>query len=514
MNNWQKNLLGMLTGGTSVVIKTLINIFLVPLIIARLGLESFSIYVMLISVYELSTLLDLGATSALITLLGAQKKQSNERNAILQSGHLWFLLLSVLFLAAGLLLGNAFTTLFHIQPTLLPLAMSGLHWVILESVVTLYGYYYEAILLTNLSQQWSNVAETVYHLVANLGSFLALILGMGLDTVFLIRFVAACIRIVFVMANSIRIEPACSRLPVSPMAIKKLTLPLTQMGKLSSHALMINFSIIVSHKIDSFVIASFLPMSAVGIYEIVFRFLGIAVQICLKLNAGLYPLFAELASSQNKEKAAQLFLRMSSLLYCIAAAIITVVVLHYHDLFALFSANKVPVEPTIPILIVAVPTLLSGILQMPANAWLFTWGYQKHLTITSVIAAIANLTLSLLLVKPLGILGVALGTLVPQLVQHQLGQIRTTCLHLNISLQNYLKQVHVAIILPILTCIVWTAVWHPLIQQAQSTKLLYIGLVSMTGVLSSLSLWFWLTASPEENSQLKQLVFRKIKKPA
>jgi hypothetical protein len=32
--------------------------------------------------------------------------------------------------------------------------------------------------------------------------------------------------------------------------------------------------------------------------------------------------------------------------------------------------------------------------------------------------------------------------------------------------------------------------------------------------LSSLSLWFWLTASPEENSQLKQLVFRKIKKPA
>lgn len=512
-STWQKSLWGMLTGGGSVIIKTAINIFLVPLIIANLGLESFSLYVLLISVYELSMLLDLGATSALITRLSAQEKQSGVRASVLQAGHIWFLVTSTLLLLTGFLMAQAFPYLFHVKSSMLPVAMASMTWVVLESSVALYSYYYEALLLANLSQQWSNMATTGYHLIANVGSLVAVLLGMGLEMIFIIRLFAAGLKLVFVMYKSRVVEPVVNPLPMRFSSVKTLLPELKKLSQLSSHALMINFSIIVSHKIDSFVIATFLPISAVGIYEIVFRFLGITIQICLKVNESLFPLFSSMSSRQNTEGATQLFIRMSSFLFCLAAAIITVITMHYADLFSLFSANKIPIQETLMVLLVAIPTILSGVLQMPANAWLFTSGHQRYLTTTSVLAALANLTLSLILVKPLGIVGVALGTLIPQLLQHQFGLVKTTCNKLNIPVLHYVKQVHVAVLLPVVVCMVWVALWHPVVQYV-SFKLFSIALVSATGVMISLTLWFRLTSSQLENDWLKQLLLRKVQKTA
>ncbi|MEM0952142.1 MAG: polysaccharide biosynthesis C-terminal domain-containing protein [Cyanobacteria bacterium P01_H01_bin.74] len=537
----QKTLTGILTGGCSVVVKTAINIFLIPVIIAHLGLSQFSLYVLLVSVYELSTLLDMGAGSALVTLLSREDNESSRRQQMLQAGHVWFIVVALLMVGIGLVLTSGFTTWFNIAPDLASIVNLALFWVILESVVALYGFYYQSCLLSNLGHQWSNIAETAYYLGANAGSLVAVIFGYGLAEIFFIRFCFSVMKLLFVMRHAYQSEKEQNTLsgldaalakdsqatgaskksekplylillPFQKQACQALFSPLKALAKLSSHALMINFSIIVSHKIDNFVIATFLPLQAVGIYEIVFRFLGIIIQMALKCNEGLFPIFAGLAPLNQRAEATLIFKRMSSFLLCVAGSLILLIAINYDTLFGLFSANKISIEQTYMLLAIAIPTVFSGVSQMPANAWLFTWGFQRYLTVSSLVAAGANLIISLALVIPLGIVGVALGTLIPQLIQHQFSLIATVCRKLQISLGDYLKSVYGAILLPMAVCYLWAQLWHPHIVASQY-PLAMITLVSAIGFFLALLTWLKLTVTPDEMTQIKRFWRKRAVQP-
>jgi O-antigen/teichoic acid export membrane protein len=169
-------------------------------------------------------------------------------------------------------------------------------------------------------------------------------------------------------------------------------------------------------------------------------------------------------------------------------------------------------QDTLPVLFVAVPCILSGVLQMPASAWLFTWGHQNFLTGTSIVAAIANLILSVILVQHFGIVGVALGTFIPQLIQHQFGLIRKTCQELHISFLQYMRAVHGAILIPLVASILWVQGWHPIIDNFIK-PLVPISLISFSAALLGSALWFRLTATPAEYGLLKRTVTEKLLQP-
>lgn len=507
MSLWKRYVFGMLSGAGSVVIKSGLNILLIPVLIAKLGLDAFGLYILLIAILEVSTLLDMGATGALVTLLGSDDLADTTRRNYLKVGNILFSTLAGLFFFFGLLLLPQFPTMFHVTGTLQPIAQTCFLLTLIEAIFMLYSCYARAILLAHCSHQWTNVADTIYSMVGSVGALIALFAGYGLPVVLGLRLTGAALRLLIMMTKTLTLEPAAFRpnVPFCMASFKKV-------AHLCSHAMMINFSVIISHKIDDIVIASFLPISAVGIYEIVFRFLGITIQICLKLHEGAYPLFSKMAAHQQFADARQLFLRMSSFLNFTAAMLMMLIVLNYDALFHIFSAGKIPIENTLPVLMIAVPCILSGILQMPASAWLFTWGHQNFLTSTSILAAIANLILSIILVQHFGIVGVALGTFIPQLIQHQLGLIRKTCQELNISLTQYIREVHIGIVIPLLAAILWVQCWHPIIDRF-SIHLLPIGLIAFSAILIGSLLWFRLTATTLEQDLLKRVFMVKLLQP-
>ncbi|MCE3235589.1 MAG: polysaccharide biosynthesis protein [Vampirovibrio sp.] len=507
MSVWKRNLLGMLSGAGSVVIKTGLNIVVIPVIIAKLGLDAFGLYILLIAILEVSSLLDLGGTSALVALLGGEDTDAQKRRAYLKVGHSWFSILAIVFALGGLLILPGFSHQFHVTQGLQSVAPVCFLLILLEAAITLYSCYSRSVLLAHCSHQWTNVADTLYYLIANLGALILLVMGYGLPGVLAVRLLGALVRLGLMMWQTMRLEPYAFKpqMPFDWQVLKKV-------AGLSGHAMMINFSIIISHKIDDIIIASFLPISAVGIYEIVFRFLGITIQVCLKLCEGIFPLFSKMAVSNQVKETRQLFLRMSSFLNMVACLLLMLIVSYYQELFGMFSAGKIPVENTLPVLAVAVPCVLSGVLQMPANTWLFTWGRQRFLTVSSMIAALANLILSLILVHYMGIVGVALGTMIPQIIQHQASLIRTTCQALRISFLQYMRSVHGAIVVPLLVSLLWVLAWKPIVALS-AVKLLPICLISASAAVIGLGLWFGLTASPVESQLFKQIISNRLFQP-
>lgn len=505
----KRSLLGMLTGGLSVVIKTGLNIILIPTLIAKLGLDAFGLYVLLIAIFEISNLLDLGITDALVTSLSGEAHNPQAKNNYLTVGHRLYSALALLFLLGGAAVYPGFSSLFHVSPHLKPLAQTGFLLIMLESVLMVYGAYYQAILLSHCSQQWTNLADSVYAILSNVGALLALWLGGDLILVFGLRLLAALLRLGIIVVRANRLEP---RLWFGNTGFCVQTLQ--KLFRLSGHAMMINFSIIVSHKIDDIVIAKFLPISAVGVYEIVFRFLGVTLQICLKLHEGVYPLFARMAALNQTTEARQLFLRASCFLNFVGASTLMLIVLFYPELFGIFSAGKIPLAQTLPILALAVPCVLSGILQMPANAFLFTWGQHRFLSVTSILAALANLGLSFILVQHWGIVGVTLGTLIPQLLQHQWGLIGQACRTLKISAGDYLKSVYGAILFPLLVSFCWAQLGRFLMSRRpfanEAMELAIIALIALSAL--GLGAWLWLrrNTTAQEKTQLRQFIVQKV----
>lgn len=496
----RRSVFGMASGAGSVVIKTALNLLVIPVMLAKLGSEAFGLYLLLLAFLEMSQLVGLGLTNALTRLLGGENA---DRRPYLKAGHVLFMLLGALVLLTGLALWPSFTRLFNVPLTLIAVGNTAFILMMVEAALMAYSCYYQAVLLSHCAHQWTNIGDTVYALTANIGALIMLALGFDLSAILMVRLLGAVIRLGLMMRQSIKFEPAAirTRTPLSMGALKET-------GQLSLQGMMINFSVIISHKIDDIVIAHFLNLEAVAIYELVFRLLGITIQVCLKISEVAFPLFSRMAAKAQRDEARQLFLRMSSLLNFTAAMMIMLVLCYYTDLLGLLSSGKVAIAQTYPVLMIAVPVVLSGVLQMPASSWLFAWGEQKFLTVSSIAAALANLALSLLLVKWLGpkgwgLLGVALGTAIPQLIQHQGSLIRKVCQSLNISLRQYLGSVHGAILVPICISYLWVQLWQPLVH-ACPMLLGAIALCAGSALLLGAVIWFTLSASPLEKDLLSQ----------
>jgi O-antigen/teichoic acid export membrane protein len=507
MSMSQRYAMGMLSGAGSVVLRAALNIMVVPVIIAKLGLEVFGLYIVLVAILEVATFLDLGATSAIVTLLGglgdeSAESTSRERRAILKVGHAWFGVLSALFLGVALLMQTQFCELFHIKESLRGVAMTSYLLMVVEATLALYSYYCHTVLLANCAQQWTNIADSAANLLTNMACLLVLLSGYGLVEMMIIRLAASILRTAVLFIQTARMEPFAFR-PGVPFSLKSFL----ELARLSGHSSMINLSIIISHKVDDLVIAHFLPLSAVGIYEIVFRMLGITLQIGLKLTEGIYTVFAKLAANRQVDEARQIFIRKSAFLNIVSVLILMNLVAFYPELFALFSAGKIPIAQTLPILAVALPCVLSGVLQMPANAWLFTWGHQRFVSTTSLCAALANLVLSIILVKQWGIVGAALGTLIPQLFQHQLGLIGQTCRQLGIGAFEYIRTVHLKALLPLAAALAWVLMLRPFLPHA-AFLLPTIVVIGATAAFIGAAVWFQLNATPQEREVFRQMLLK------
>ncbi len=438
----ERFLMGMLTGAGSMVVRHLLNILLLPILIHLLGVETFGLYILLIGLLEIMVLLDLGMTDAMVKLLAEYRGagDGNRYTGMLKTAHGLFVILALVILTAGLSLSPMFPVVFGWEENIATLAQVAIVLVILEGGLTLYATYYKAVLLSHCLHQWNHIAETAFYLLLFTFGILALWLGYGLEGLLAIRLMGAVFWSLLVVYQARRAEDRLFH----PAAVFRFS-ELRELVRQTGHAMMVNLSVIVSHKLDTLVIALFLPLTLVSYYEVVFRLLGSALQLCLKMGEGIFPLFAGMYGGAQQETARRLFLRMSCFNHFLIGGLLVPVILFYPRLFHFFSAGRMNIEQTLPLLVLAVPIIWSSALQIPACYFLYTSGHQQFLTVTSLAAAAANLLLSLVLVQFIGLAGVAIGTLVPQLVQHQLGLIPHSCRHLSISFRDYFLHVHLKV---------------------------------------------------------------------
>ncbi len=404
----QRVLLATVAGGAAKVVVLATNFFLTPFVLHRLGDAQYGLLVLVGSVMTQGALLDLGIKPAVAKYVAehhAQRDYDRAHGVIATALSLYCVLgLVALLLAAAI--APFFPNLFNLPPFERAIAtnvvlLMGIQLAILipsaTSAAVLWGLHRYALsnalwVVANLV----NAATTVAVLLAG-GGIIAMVaagipvtLGMQLITVWCVRRVAPELRFGFRGARRDFIKTVLS---------------------FSASTFVIETAYRVQTQIDEIVIGVFLPITSVTSYHVAQRLSGIPQMLAEQTLGAVLPLASQLHAEGDVDRLRALYLVGSRVTLAICVPLACVLIALAGPLLTLWVGAQYAVHAPI----VVVLALASALEVSHWAGGAILQGVARHhgLAIASACAAVANLGLSILLVRSYGLMGVALATLIP-----------------------------------------------------------------------------------------------------
>lgn len=211
----------------------------------------------------------------------------------------------------------------------------------------------------------------------------------------------------------------------------------------------------LKYNTDSFVIAGFLSTAAVTPFAVANRLATMIRQIVEQAVEALIPVFSQLNSLEDTGRIKLIYMQAGKVTMGIAAPITLFVCAFARPILQAWLVD-VPRQADVLTVILAITVFASVV---PAVSVKLMLGVAKHrtLAIITLVDSVVNLILSILLVRPYGLVGVALGTMVPLVITHVFVFPWLGCRLIGMSAPAFLGELARAAFLPMLPA--GAAVW-------------------------------------------------------
>lgn len=206
---------------------------------------------------------------------------------------------------------------------------------------------------------------------------------------------------------------------------------------LSVYLFLIQIAGQISFNIDNIVIGAFLGTAAVAVYTVALRLAEYQRRLCDQFSGMLFPVVIGFGADGNLQALRQTLIEGTRVAVTLVVGASVALIgfsgpLIRHWMGPSFDASIAPF-----VLLAVGGTIVVS--QAAANNVLIAVGSHRLLAGTWVAEALANLTLSVVFVRRLGLAGVALGTLVPLMAGHVLVLLPRTCRAVGIGVRACLR---------------------------------------------------------------------------
>ena len=419
-------------------VNILVGLFLSPLILHRLGDTAFGIWVLIFSITGYYGLFDLGIRSSVVRYVSKFTAiQDHESLAmVMNSSMLGYLALAGLSMMLTLFIGARIGTLFHIPPQF----QSTARWLIImagSSVAVGFPLGIFGGVLEGLQRfyvlNWTNIATTLLRaalIVVFLGRGCGL-LTVGFITVF-VPFLASLVRCFI----ALRILP----IPWGLHYVDRATL--REIAGYSGSTFIMMVSARLKFRTDELVIGTFISATAITYFNIGNRIVDYVVQMVTSLSQIFVPMSSQSEARGNMDALRTVFIAGNRVCGFIVFPICATLIILGKSVIEVWVGRKY-VATSYPILVIM---LLSSTLMLAQSASpRLLMGIGKHRTwaLVSLLEGGANLVLSILLVRPYGIIGDAFGTAIPLCLSFLVFMPRHLCRLLGIKVVTYLREAYV-----------------------------------------------------------------------
>lgn len=413
-----------------------VGFFLSPFILHRLGDDAFGLWVLIFSLTGYYGLFDFGIRSSLIRYVSKfQATGDKDQLASLINTTLFTYTCLGLALMVPTVVGSFYVgRWFHIPAAFLrdarilffmvgtslalgfPLGVSG---GILEGLQSFY-------LLS-----WTNIGSTLLRAVLIL---LALSHGLGLVTV---AFITIALPLV---ASAVRAAIAQHLLPI-PYGWRYVNRhALKQVANYGSVTFMIMVAGRLRFRTDAVIIGTFLSASAITYFSIASRLVDYAQDVVSSLAQVFTPMSSHFHATGDYTQLRKIFLSGNRACALIMFPIcISLLMLGKSVIEAWVGPRYVSSYAVLVILLIPATLYYA---QSTSNRILFGMSLHKSLAIVVLFEGIANLVLSIALIRPLGIVGDAIGTAIPLLCTSVFFLPRHLCRRLDVPLRTFVWDVY------------------------------------------------------------------------
>ena len=385
--------------------------FLTPFILNQIGATAYALWVLVGSVMSYGSLLDFGVAGAVTKYVAEYRAKKDDERArqLIATALTLYSAFGLTVVVASAILAPYFPDLFNVSLeqrdmaiTLVYLSGVGVGIAIPATTSTALLRGLQRFELLNLISVSGTLISSVATVVALLmgGDVISLVV-IGIAVTVLMQI--PTIWVIYRVAPELRFGLAAANRQMVRTVIS-----------FSSSLFLLNIGGRLETKTDEIVVGGFLPLAAVTPYNLARKLSAVPQMLAEQFLMLIMPLASELHAENQESQIRSLYvissrvtlavvLPVGSCLMILAGPILSVWV---GDAYAQYSY----------LVVVLTTASLIDTSQWPAG--LVTQGMARHRfnSIIAFISGIANLCLSLLLVRSLGLLGVALGTLVPTMV--------------------------------------------------------------------------------------------------
>ena len=298
-----------------------------------------------------------------------------------------------------------------------------------------------------------------------------------------------------------RIVPEVS-LSISKVKMKYIK----EISSFSFYAYVFTIATMIIFRTDKIVLNFMLTMGAITIYHIGTRVPEIMEKLTGQFQSNLTPIAASLYKEGNTEKLNRILLKSNRL-----AAFLAV------GSFAIFYFLASPIlyvwldvtdeTATLITQIMLVSVFVSVMFRSASFRFLQMAGKHKILTLIVGVEAIVNILLSISLVGKYGVVGVAVGTLVPNVIISLLIVFPMFCKFSSTSILGYLKKVYIPVLITSLPTVALLFFIKREMVLADWSLFRLIVAVGLSGVVYLVSAYFIFLESDEKNGLLTKMPF-------
>jgi O-antigen/teichoic acid export membrane protein len=419
---------------------------LTPYMVDSLGAKAFGLWSLTLSVLGFFSLFDLGFGSALVKYVAECRGSGDiaRRNRIVSTLMLVYLVLTALSALAVGALHPFYIELMQIPKdsdhmALILLWMMSVRLVFLPLPLGLF----RSILQGEQKFSVINLIQTVCTAGYGLLAWQTLAHGGGLVELAWVNIAVMLVEYLWYVRASYRHIP---QLRVSRELVDRKLV--REVGEFSTASFVVNIASLVLLRTDPILIKLFLPLSAVAIYAVCLKVAEALLMLLKQFINVLSPLIAELNGEGQREKIRFVLLACTrySLVPGLAAGIF--LVFYSSELLDLWIGPDFRQgSSTLALLIVSV---LVSVPQMIASSILAMTGRHRITASAAIWSALINVGLSLALVGPLGLVGVALATLCATVLVDIFIVLRVACREYQVSVLDYGRGVLLPLVMPAL----------------------------------------------------------------
>ncbi len=392
----------------AIAAEAILGVLILPFNIAHLGTPAYGLWVLAASVTAYFSVLDMGYSGALVKFVAQYRARREVRalNEILSTLFFVFVAAACVMYGAAGVLAVFIERVFHLAPEQTHVARIVLLVVTLNVAASTAFSVFGGVINGFQRYDLNNLVGTASSVVTAAVNVLVLVAGFGLVELVVAMTAVRVLTLWVYRANAYRVFPG---LRVSASLFRRERL--REVTGFSIHMAVIDWANKLNYSVDALVIGAFMNTTAVAVWAIAQRLAELSQRIANQLNDILFPAVVENDTAARLDRLRRIFIEGTKLSLATVVPMSVAMMLLARPLVIAWVGPDF--EGSILILQILSVVVMIRVGNATGMTVLKGAGSHRAVAVANIGTALCNVALSVALVKPFGLAGVALGTLVP-----------------------------------------------------------------------------------------------------